>query len=74
METGRRNTTTAAQMWRWLRHEASCRIINLTDMHSSWAITGDDEYGAPIYGRGVSGLDLDGALGQFRQVGYHRGL
>ena len=36
------------------------------------AITGDDEFGAPIYGRGVS--VLDGALRQFRQARYHRGL
>ena len=35
-------------------------------------LTGDDDYGAPIYGKGVS--VLDGALRQFRQAGYHRGL
>ena len=35
-------------------------------------LTGDDNYGAPIYGKGVS--VLDGALRQFRQAGYHRGL
>ena len=35
-------------------------------------ITGDENYGAPIYGRGVS--VLDGALRQFRQAGYDRGL
>ena len=34
------------------------------------AITGDDDYGAPIYGRGVS--VLDGALRQFRQPVYDR--
>ena len=35
-------------------------------------ITGDENYGAPIYGKGVS--ILDGALRQFRQAGYDRGL
>ena len=35
-------------------------------------LTGDDDYGAPIYGKGVS--VLDGALKQFRQAGFHRGL
>ena len=35
-------------------------------------ITGDENYGAPIYGKGVS--VLDGALRQFRQAGYDRGL
>ena len=35
-------------------------------------LTGDDDYGAPIYGKGVS--VLDGAMKQFRQAGFHRGI
>eukprot|EP01048_Picozoa_sp_COSAG05_P022240 COSAG05_NODE_4379_length_1541_cov_4.885366_2_plen_120_part_00 len=54
------------------RRADSSRAPVKSNFKAERAITGDEDYGAPIYGKGVS--ILDGALRQFRQAGYHRGL
>jgi len=54
------------------RRADSSRAPVKSNFKAERAITGDENYGAPIYGKGVS--ILDGAMRQFRQAGYHRGL